>query len=75
MKDIAVIKLHNSTVSSVYSTDTVEGAKELVRDLFYFQFKRTLNDEENDQLEDMLEVYNDEDHDNIFTFSIAFVNP
>ena len=74
MKNIVVIKIHNNSVSSVYQVDTVENAKGLVKDLFFAQFHRPLNDEEMDDLEDRLEIYNDEDHDNHFTFSVAFVD-
>jgi hypothetical protein len=74
MKNIVVIKIHNNSVSSVYQADTEENAKALVKDLFFAQFHRPLNDEEIDDLEDSLEIYNDEDHDNHFTFSVAFVD-
>jgi hypothetical protein len=74
MKNIVVIKIHNSSVSSVYQANTVENAKALVKDLFFSQFNRPLNDEEINDLEDRLEIYNDEDHDNVFTFSVAFVD-
>ena len=75
MKNIAVIKVHNASVSAVYSVDTIEEGKALVRDLFHFQFGRSLNDEEVDDLEDRLEVFNDEDHDNAFTLSITPITP
>jgi len=72
--NIVVIKIHNARVSSVYSVDTIENAKALVSDLFFSQFHRSLNEEEIDDLEVFMELYNDEDHDNQFTFSISFVD-
>jgi hypothetical protein len=64
------IKIHNQSVSNVFICDTEEDAKNVIRDIFFEQFQRVMNDEEIDDLEDRLEVYNDEDHDNQFTFSI-----
>ena len=75
MKDIAVVKVHNASVSAVYSVDTVEEGKALVRDLFEYQFGRSLNDEEVDDLENLSEIFTDGDHDNTFTFSITPVTP
>lgn len=74
MKNIVVIKIHNNTVSSVYSADTEENALTLVKNLFFAQFHRPLNEEEIDDLELYLEIYNDEDPDNQFTFSVDFVD-
>lgn len=69
-----VIKIHNNSVSDVREVMNQDEAKNLVRDLFFEQIGRALNDEETDDLEDRLEVYNDEDHDNHYTFSIFFID-
>lgn len=74
MQEIVVIKIRNSSVSSVYKADSVENAKGLVKDLFFAQFNRSLNEKEEEELELFMELSNDEEHDNYFTFSIAFVN-
>jgi hypothetical protein len=67
-----VIKIHNNTVSQVREVMNQSEAKDLVRDMFFQQFERVMTDEETDDLEDRLEVYNDEDHDNHYTYSINF---
>jgi hypothetical protein len=74
MQQIVVIKIHNSSVTSVYCAATLENAKGLVKDLFFGQFHRALNEQEVEDLENKFEIFNDEDHDNHFTFSIAFVD-
>jgi hypothetical protein len=71
MKKYIVAKIHNMSLGTVTVVDTVDDAKNLVKDMFFQQFGRPINDSETDQLEDMLEIYNDEDHDNHYTFSIA----
>lgn len=69
-----VIVIHNNTVLSVQEAKNKSEAKNLIRDMFFNQFGRVISDEETDDLEDRLEIYNDDDHDNHYTFSINFID-
>lgn len=65
-----VIKIHNNSVSNVLTAKNEDEAKDLARGAAENQFGRPLTDEEIDDLNDKLEIYNDEDSDNLYTFSI-----
>ena len=65
-----IIKLHNMSVSNVIQTSSEETAKLMIRDMFFEKIGRVMSDEEIDDLEDHLEITNDDDHDNHFTWSI-----
>jgi len=70
---IIVCTILNNSLGAVEEVQSYEDAKKLVMDLFHEKFGRPLNDIERDQLEDLDEVYNDDDHDNHWTFSIGLV--
>jgi len=69
-----VAKIHNQSLGKVIEVSSIEEGKNVIRDWFFEQFNRVMNAEEIDALEDMMEVYNDEDHDNHYTFSIGIVD-
>jgi hypothetical protein len=71
MKKYIVAKIHNNSLGNVTVVDNIEDAKNLVKKLFKKQFRRHTDNFENDELDDMLEIRNEEDYDNIYTFSIA----
>jgi hypothetical protein len=73
MSNIIVAKIHNQSLGKCVFVDTVEDGKNVIRDWFFEQFDRVINADEIDTLENQLEVYNDEDSDNNFTFSIGII--
>lgn len=68
-----VIEVHNSSVVNVWEALNDEEAKNSIRDAFFHQIGRPMNDAEIDDLEDKFEVFNDDDHDNHYTYSIFFI--
>jgi hypothetical protein len=68
-----VAKIHNQSLGKVVEVSSTEEGKNVIRDWFFEQFERVIDDVETDSLEDELEVCNMEDHDNHFTFSIGIV--
>ena len=73
MSNIIVAKIHNNTLGKCISVDSIETGKDLIKSWVGEQFSRPLNEDELEGLENELEVYNDEDTDNIFTFSIGIL--
>lgn len=69
-----VCKIHNNSLGSVRAFDNENEAKEVLRGMAEEQFNRDLTDSEIDDLDNSLEIVNDEDSDNIFTYSIACLN-
>lgn len=68
-----VVRIHNQSLGKVVEVSTIEEGMDVVREWFEEQFNRVMNEEEIDNLEVMMEVHNDEDHDNHYTFSIGIV--
>jgi predicted house-cleaning noncanonical NTP pyrophosphatase (MazG superfamily) len=68
-----VAKIHNSSLGKVVEAKNEADAKDILRGWAEEQFERPLTDEEIDDMEDYLEVVNEDDIDNIFTFSIGLV--
>jgi len=53
--------------------ESVEKGQAIVKKLAEDKLQRELNDEENESLENDLEVYNDDDADNVWSYSIGLV--
>lgn len=70
MKYIAA-RIHNNSLGKVELCDSEADAKDKIRGWAEAQFGRGLNDEEVDSLEDHLEIYNEDDADNLFCFSVG----
>jgi len=73
MSNIIVARIHNNTLGKCIFVNTIEEGKELIKSWASEQFSRSLNEDELESLENDLDVYNDEDADNVYTFSIAIV--
>jgi hypothetical protein len=68
-----VAKIHNNALGKVIQVaDEAEGIK-TVKEWATDQFERSLTDEEIYSAENELEIYNEDDADNIFCFSVGIV--
>ena len=68
-----IAKIHNQSLGKVQEVSSIEEGKSIIRDWFFEQFNRVIDDEETDVLGDELEICNMDDHDNHYTFSIGIV--
>jgi len=71
--NIIVTKIHNNSLGKVVSASSFDEAKDILRGWAEKQFQRPLTDEEIDDLEDEMEIYDDTDSDNIYSFSVGIV--
>ena len=71
MDNLFVARIHNNTLGSCVMVGTITDGINLIREYVQDQFNRELTADENDRLENDYEFYNDDDADNIFTFSIG----
>ncbi len=72
MKYIAV-KIHNNALGKVFSCESEEEAKEFVKGMAEEQFGRKLTEEEEEELKNNLEIYDDSDQNNIYSFSVGLI--
>ena len=70
-----VADIHNARLGSVWEVDSWEEGMSTIRKLAENKLQRILNDQENESLENEFEVYNEEDMDNVWSFSIGLVEP
>jgi len=70
-----VVDIHNAHLGIVFEVDSLAEGKSAIKELAEHKLQRELNDEENESLENYLEVYNEEDIDNVWSFSIGLVQP
>ena len=68
-----VVDIHNAHLGSVFEVDSLEEGKSAIKKLAENKLQRVLNDQENESLENELEVYNEEDADNVWSFSMGLV--
>ena len=68
-----VVDIHNARLGSVFEVDSFEEGKSAIKKLAENKLQRVLNDQENESLENELEVYNEEDADNVWSFSMGLV--
>ena len=68
-----VVDIHNARLGSVFEVDSFEEGKSAIKKLAEHKLSRELNNEENESLENCLEVYNEEDADNVWSFSMGLV--
>ena len=71
MENLFVARIHNNTLGNCVMVPTIEEGQELIRQYVKDQFGRDLTENENEILENDCEFYNDDDVDNIITFSIG----
>ena len=68
-----VVDIHNAHLGSVFEVDSLAEGKSAIKKLAEHKLSRELNKEENESLENELEVYNEEDADNVWSFSMGLV--
>ena len=73
MNYLFVARIHNNSLGSCVMVETIEEGLNLIRQYVKDQFNRELTTEENDNLENNQEFYNDDDPENIVTFSVGIV--
>jgi hypothetical protein len=66
-----VAKIHNNSLGNCIAIESYEKGKEMIRKMAEKQFERVLTKEELEQIENDLELYNDDDADNVYTFVIG----
>lgn len=66
-----VAKIHNNSLGNCIAIESYEEGKELIRKMAVEQFGRELTNEELEQIENDMELYNDDDADNVYTFAIG----
>jgi len=67
------VKIHNNSLGTVKHAENEDAAKDIVRDWAEKQFERGLTDEEIESLDNELEIYNEDDPDNLWCFSVGIV--
>jgi hypothetical protein len=71
MQNLFVARIHNNSLGSCVMVGTITDGVNLIREYVKDQFGRDLTIEENEILENNYEFYNDDDCDNIYSFSIG----
>ena len=71
--DVIVADIHNARLGSVFGVESLEKGKAIVKKLAENKLQRSLTDQENESLENEFEVYNDDDADNVWSYSIGLV--
>lgn len=66
-----VAKIHNNSLGACISIESYEEGKALIRKMAEEQFQRPLTELELEAIENEMELYNDDDMDNVYTFSIS----
>lgn len=68
-----IVRIHNSSLAYAQEVSSVEEGKSVIQEQFLDHIGRVMNYDELDTLDNMMEVYNDDDHDNTYTFSIGIL--
>ena len=68
-----VVDIHNAHLGMAFEVDSLEEGKSAIKELAEHKLSRELNNEENESLENEFEVYNDDDADNVWSYSIGLV--
>jgi len=71
MDNLFVARIHNNRLGSCVMVGTITNGINLIREYVQDQFNRELTADENDRLENDYEFYNDDDADNIISFSLG----
>ncbi len=67
------VKIHNNSLGRVVEVEGEDRAKEIIREWAREQFGRGLTGNEIYELDNNLELFNDDDPDNIYSFSVGIV--
>lgn len=71
--DIIVADIHNARLGNVFGVESLEEGQSIIKKLAENKLQRSLTDQENESLENEYEVYNDDDADNVWSYSIGLV--
>ena len=66
-----VAKIHNNSLGACISIESYDAGKALIKKMAEEQFQRPLTESELEDIDDNMELYNDDDADNVYTFSIG----
>lgn len=67
--------IHNSSLGRTFQVENEEAGIAAIKEIAENQFERQLNEEEIEDLKNNLEIYNDEDADNVYCWAIGIVEP
>jgi hypothetical protein len=66
-----VCKIHNNSLGNSFLVPSIEAGIEEIKKMAIDQLQRELTEEEVSDIENDYELYNSDDMDNIFTFSLG----
>ena len=66
-----VAKIHNNSLGACISIESYDEGKTLIKKMAEEQFGRPLTESELEDIDDKMELYNDDDMDNVYTFSVS----
>ena len=70
---IFVAKIHNNSLGACIPVNSYDEGIDLIKGMAVEQLNRELTDEEIDDVINSYELYNDEDSDNIYTWSVGIM--
>jgi hypothetical protein len=73
MNNLFVARIHNNSLGRCILVNDTDEAEQIIREWVRDQFGREITDEENENLVNNGEFYNDDDVDNVITFSIGIL--
>ena len=73
MNNLFVARIHNNSLGRCILVNDTDEAEQIIREWVRDQFGREITDEENENLVNNGEFYNDDDADNVITFSIGIL--
>jgi hypothetical protein len=74
MDTLFVARIYNNRLGNCTNVSSYNEGKNLIRQYVKDQFERTLTEEEEEILENQYEFFNDEDPDNVVSFTIGSLN-
>jgi hypothetical protein len=66
-----VVGIHNARVGTAFEVDGLAGGRLAIKKLAENKLQRILNDQENESLQNELEIYSDDDMDNVWSYSLV----
>lgn len=71
MQTIIAVKIHNNSLGQMFQVSSFEQGVKEIKNWAAEQFGRPLTDFEIEGAEQSYEIYNDDDPDNVFCFSLG----
>ena len=68
-----VARIHNNSLGRVIEVSSEAEGKDIIRSMAEEQFDRPLTEHEIEDLENNMEIYNEEDFNNLFCFSLGIL--